>query len=96
MRDAVTPPDSNPQSPQRAALGCLTVCVMVFLVAVGLFWLIGGEILIPYKGVYITGVPARVAAVLWIVVAICLSLPRRSKRNTRGKNVLGSHRDIAH
>ena len=59
--------------------GCLVYCVAIFLAIIGLSWLISGEIIIPYKGIYIIGLPARLIALLWIGVSIGLSFPRRPK-----------------
>jgi hypothetical protein len=58
--------------------GCLVLCVTAFLVLVGLYWLITGEIIIPYKAVYVTGLSARIVAVLWILFSLGLSVSKRS------------------
>jgi len=68
--------------PKRMAPGCLTLCVTAFLVIIGLYWLISGEINIAYKAVSITGMPARIVAVLWIIVVIGLSRAGRSRPTT--------------
>lgn len=69
----------KPPIPKRAAPGCLMYCVTIILICIGLCWLISGEIIIPYKGIYIVGLPARVVAVLWIVTVTGLAFPRRIK-----------------
>lgn len=80
MTDVATTPTENPRPPEQTTPGCLTLCVTAFLVLVGLYWLITGEIIIPYKAVFVTGVSARIVAVLWIIVAIGLSYSRPTKR----------------
>lgn len=83
MTDPATTPEPHPQPPERATSGCLFLCVTLFLVALGLFWLISGAIIIPYKAVYVTGTPARVVAILWIVVVLLFSFPRKPRRNLK-------------
>ena len=74
----MTPPhESNSVPSKRSGPGCISLCVTGFLVLVGLLMLIDGEVIIPYRAVYITGVPARIFAVLWIVIVIGLSLTTR-------------------
>lgn len=47
------------------------------LVLLGLYWLVTGSIVIPFKGIAITGLPARIGAVMWIITAVSLALPRK-------------------
>lgn len=62
------------------------MCVMLFLVVIGLQWFITGAIIIPYKNVYVTGLAARIVAILWVVMAVVFCWPSEKKRNTEPSN----------
>ncbi|MBP9572989.1 MAG: hypothetical protein WBK37_04660, partial [Kiritimatiellia bacterium] len=79
MTDDATTHTEKPSQPERATSGCLALCGTTFLVIIGLYWLITGEIIIPYQAIFVTGVPARIAAVLWIAIAIGLSFSHSSR-----------------
>lgn len=87
MTDNLKTSATNLRQSEQKTSGCLTLCVTVFLVIIGAYWLITGEIIIPYKAVFVTGVPARIVAVLWIIFAMGLSFSDRS----RSKNSLKQH-----
>lgn len=63
--------------------GCYTIGLCVLLIAVGIKWMIFGEISIPYQGIHVTGVAARFVALLLIVFCmqpIWTSIRRRGRR----------------
>ena len=64
--------DNNPSQPDQIYQGCSVMCASVFMIPLGLYWLITGEVSIPYQGVYITGSAARIFAVLLIIFIIRL------------------------
>jgi len=58
--------DAENTRPQHS--GCFSSLVTVFLLGIGVFWLISGSIILPGKAIYITGTAARLTALLWLAV----------------------------
>ena len=61
---------SSPTAPKSQ--GCLVLCTSILIIPLGVYWLITGEVSIPHQGVYITGVAARIFAIILIIFFIGL------------------------